>query len=103
MVCWMRRTAGLASPRLLCKDDLESHEAVWSTSRRGDRELCSLRGTGGIFTIKLYGGFAVHRACHGVVGFTDDMKDYEVSNSGSWHQRAKAMNSKEGYPTFWQT
>ena len=48
------------------------------------RELCSLRGTGGICTIKVPNGFAVHRACHGVGGFTmnDGTKDCEVLSNG---------------------
>ena len=65
------------------------------------REPCSLRGTSGIFPIKLLEGFAVHRACHGVVGFTmnDGMKDCEVLISGEWPQRANATKSEDGQPT----
>ena len=65
------------------------------------REPCSLRGTGEICTIKLLDGFAVHRACDGVVGFTinDGTKDCEVLSNAKWPQRAKAMKSKDGHPT----
>ena len=37
-------------------------------------------------------------SCHGVVGFTmnDGTEDYEVSISGKWPQRAKAMKSEVG-------
>ena len=46
--------------------------------------------------------FPVHRACHGVVGFTmnDGMKDCEVLISGDLPQRAKAMKSKDGHLTY---
>ena len=87
LVCWKRRAAGLARPRPLCKDDLESHVLYEEF-----REPCSLRGTGGICTIKLLDGFAVHRACYGVVGFTMNggTKGCEVVSNGKWLQRAKA-------------
>ena len=64
------------------------------------REPSSLRGTGGICTIKLLGGFVVHRACYGVVGFTmnDGTQVCEVLSNGKWPQRAKAMESKDGHP-----
>ena len=65
------------------------------------QEPCSLRGTGGICTMKLLDGSAVHRACFGVVGFTMNYgtKDCEVLSNGNWPQRAKAMMSKDGQPT----
>ena len=37
VICWMRMADGFVSSRLMCKDDLNSHEAVWSTLRRGPR------------------------------------------------------------------
>ena len=43
MMYWARMAARLARSRLVCKDDLHSHEAAWNTLRRGPRAVLIAR------------------------------------------------------------
>ena len=101
MMCWMRRAAGLASPRPIVQRRFEFPWNSVECFTKEFREPCSLRGTGGIFAIELLGGFAVHRVCHGVVGFImKTTRRIAVSSNGKWPQRAKAMKSENGSLTY---
>ena len=91
-MCWMRRAASdPCEPSSIVQRrfgvTLKQCEVLYEEFR----EPCPLRNTGGIFSMV---GLAVHRACHGVLGFTmnDGMKDCEVLISGDV---APARQSRE--------
>ena len=90
--------AGLASPRPLRKDDMNSRRTAWSTLRRVPRTVLIARHRRNLpdKTSRSLVSLFIELA---TVSSNDGRKECEVLISGEWPQRAKAMKSKDGHPT----